>query len=194
MVFRSLCSLYSTAYKMPLLSVHNILGRAGGVCAVLFTTTILRFYSAIKLLTSLFSLPLSFPRGERPHPVRLPSARKSVCAWAFVKISLRKGQKKSLSDAAGALHDHGTSCNSTTHSCCMISGERGATSASKRPRSSMSIFTHTYLTLTPARRRKRNSPESVASPYPRWELIIFIHMFFYWKFSVPFFIDHQLLP
>jgi uncharacterized membrane protein YkvI len=80
MVFRSLCSLYSTAYKMPLLSVHNILGRAGGVCAVLFTTTILRFYSAIKLLTSLFSLPLSFLRVRSPTPsVRRLHARACVC-------------------------------------------------------------------------------------------------------------------
>jgi hypothetical protein len=115
MVFRSLCSLYSTAYKMPLLSVHNILGRAGGVCAVLFTTTILRFYSAIKLLTSLFSLPLSFLRA----PVRLPAiqqhARACVCAWAFVKISLRKGQKITLGRVdRHCMHDHGT-CSS--HPC-----------------------------------------------------------------------------
>ena len=142
-----------------------------------------------------------FSARARP-PVRLPAilqrgTQERVCAWAFVKISLRQGQKITL----GRVDRHCYAWPrhlqfSPAQSRCMISGERGATSASRRQRSSMSISTHTYLTLIPAKRRKRNSPESAASPCPRWEKIHFwchiFHTIFILFFIIVILSDHYL--
>jgi hypothetical protein len=88
MVFRSLCSLYSTAYKMPLLSVHNILGRAGGrrVCSSLhyYNITLLQRHKAAYF--TIFTAIVFSARRSRPFVCPPSSSARHARACVCVNV------------------------------------------------------------------------------------------------------------